>query len=271
MAKIYSRPGDVVYNSVNSDFADNMVLDYEFDSATNANYTVLRVYQTKKDGTKQYPFVRCPSVSSVPYSALDLARLEGWELTINAGLGYASMGVPVDGIVIQNGVLLHDSPTEYHVGAMPLTIDGDGNLSYTAANPDGATLVSQGIKSALLGFCPIIVNYETVAPPSVEHVSHFTQNAQRQIIGQFGNGDYCIVTCEGRDYDHSDGWTIAEAQTICQKLGLKFAYNCDGGGSTETVLGKKQINTIYENETGRKIPSFIVFNGTDTFSIPNGN
>lgn len=265
---IYDVNGTVIYDP-NGNFSDNMELDYAFDSATNANYTVLRIYQTKRDGTKQYPFARIPNPTiASPISALDLARAEGWAVTINAGLAWPATGVYVDGIAIQNGVLIHDSPTEYHVGALPLTINSSGTLGYTEANPDGATLIANGIKSALLGFCPIIVNYATVSPPSVQHVSHFTQNAQRQIIGQFGNGDYCIVTCEGRDYDHSDGWTIAEAQTICQKVGLKFAYNCDGGGSTETCLGKKQINTIYENETGRHVPSFIVFNGTDAYSIP---
>ena len=264
MSNIYDSNGNIAYDSNRADFSDNMVLDYEFDASTNANYTALRIYQTKKDGTKQFPFVRVPSSKT---TALDLANAEGWFLTINAGLGYT--GVPIDGIAIQNGVLIHDSPAEYHIGAMPITIDGSGTLGYTAADPSGVTLISQGIISAIMGFCPIIVNYEPVDPPTVQHVTHFTQNVQRQIIGQFGNGDYAIITCEGRDYDHSDGWTIAEAQTICQKLGLKFAYNLDGGGSTETVLGKKQINTIYENTTGRQVPSFIVFNGTTTFSIPN--
>lgn len=266
---IYDINGNVVLNKNVLDFNNNIDVDYEFDSATNANYTVIRIYQTKQDGTKQYPFVRVPSTTSVPYTALDLARTEEWLLTINCGLGMASQGIPVDGIAIENGVLLHDSPAEYHIGSIPLTIDGNGNLSYTETDPSGETLIANGIVSAIMGFCPIIVDYAPVDPPTVEHVSHFTQNAQRQIIGQFGNGDYAIITCEGRNFDHSDGWTIAEAQTICQKIGLKFAYNCDGGGSTETVLGKKQINTIYENQTGRKIPSFIVFNGKDTFSIPN--
>ena len=224
---IYDINGVIISDS----FSQNMELDYEFDATTNANYTVLRVYRTKRDGTMQFPFVRVPSVTSVPYTALDLARLEGWDITINAGLGMMPQGIPVDGIAIQNGVLLHDSPAEYHIGSKPITIDGSGNLSYTETDPSGATLISQGIISAIMGFCPIIVNYLPVDPPTVQHVSHFTQNAQRQIIGQFGNGDYAILTCEGRDYDHSDGWTIAEAQTICQKIGLKFAYNLDGGGS----------------------------------------
>ena len=269
---LYDINGNVVYNSASSDFSDNFELDYEFDASTNANYTVFRIYQTKKDGTKQYPFVRVPNDKYLSdygrTNALTLANDEGWLLTINAGLGMGA-SLPIDGIAIQNGVVIHDSPTTYHVGALPLTIDGDGMLGYTEADPSGATLISQGIVSAILGFCPIIVDYSPVTPPTVEHVSHFTQNAQRQILGQFGNGDYAIITCEGRNYDHSDGWTLAEAQTICQKIGLKFAYNLDGGGSTETVLGKKQLNTIYEGTSGRIVPSFIVFNGTDDYFIPN--
>lgn len=272
MSNIYDINGNIAYNASHADFADNMELDYEFDETSDANYTVIRVFQTKRDGTKQYPFVRVPNEKYISAqgrtNALTLAREEGWLLTINAGIGTGA-NLPIDGIAIENGVVKHDSPATYYTGAEPITIDENGTLASTDADPSGATLVSQGIVSAILGFCPIIVDYEPVSFPSVGHTTHFTQNAQRQIIGQFGNGDYAIITCEGRDYDHSDGWTLAEAQVICQKLGLKFAYNLDGGGSTETVIGKKQINTIYENETGRIVPSFIVFNGTDTYGIPN--
>lgn len=259
---IYDVSGNIISNSAAGDFADNMELDYEYDAATNANYTVMRIYQTKIDGTKQYPFVR-----SNRMSALDLSAIENWLVIINAGLGVSAQQ-PIDGVVIENGVIINGNPATYHTGAEPLIIDADGNLSYANADATGASLLAGGAVSATCGFCPIIVDYETVAFPTVGHVSHFTQNAQRQIIGQFGNGDYAIITCEGRDYDHSDGWTLAEAQTICQKLGLKFAYNLDGGGSTETVLGKKQINTIYEGATGRTVPTFIVFNGTTSFEIP---
>ena len=261
---LYNISGGIVYNSDISNFSDNMELDYELDATSNANYTVMRIYQTKRDGTKQYPFVRSPG----RMSALDLAEEEGWLVTINAGLG-VDASQPIDGVVIENGVVINNSPATYHVGAEPITIDSNGMLNYANADATGEALLSAGAVSATCGFCPIIVNYQDVTFPTVEHVSHFTQNAQRQIIGQFGNGDYAIVTCEGRDYDHSDGWTLAEAQVICKKLGLKFAYNLDGGGSTETVLGKKQLNTIYEGTTGRLVPTFIVFNGTTEFSIPN--
>ena len=256
-----SNPNTDVTNAINDDFADNMELDYEYDSESNVNYTILRVFQTKRDGTKQYPFVR----SAGRMSALDLSAIEDWDLIINSGLGVSEQQ-PIDGVVIEDGKVVYNSPATHHKGSMPLTIDKNGNLGYADANATGEELLAKGIVNAVCGFCPIIIDYKpTESFPTVSNVSHFTQNAQRQIIGQFGNGDYAILTCEGRNFDNSDGWTLAEAQKICQKHGLKFAYNLDGGGSTQTVLHKKQINTVYENTTGRKIPTFIVFNGTTTF------
>lgn len=248
-------------------FTENYHLDYQYDSATNANYTVLRIYKLKTDGTEQYPFVYAPSgIGGWTESALDVANRCGWLLTINSGLG---MSNKVDGQLVENGVVLQNEPAIYHAGSRALIIDSNGDLSEASADADANDLVANGAVSVLCGFMAIIKDYVPVPSSQWPNIAHFVQNAQRQIIGQFNNGDYCIVTCEGRNYDHSDGWTIAEAQTICQKIGLKFAYNLDGGGSTETVIGDKQINTIYENATGRKVPTFLVFNGTNVFERPD--
>lgn len=259
---------DVLGNIITGpEFADNMVFSYGRDSASGTNYTMIRIFQTKKDGTKQYPFSRTPTTSSTSsenYSALEVANNEGWALTVNA------WGVFSNGIVIENGIVKRNTVSTYHAGALPLTIDSNGNLSYASADADADTLVANGIVSAVPGFCPIIVDYNTASLPTIGNADHlYTDRAQREIIGQFGNGDYAIITCEGRDYDNSAGWTMAEAQAVCQSIGLKFAFNMDGGGSTEIVLGKKQINTIYENVTGRKCQTFIVFNGTDQYFIPS--
>lgn len=251
-------------------FMDNIDVDYAYDSSTGANYTVIRVYKTKLDGTKQYPFVVVPDANEIKYSTLDFMEMfaddNGYLFAINSGLGSPATH-KIDGIAVQNGIVVNNVPAIYHAGSMPLTIDVNGDLSYGTSNADANELVASGIVSAICGFCPIIVDYNPVSPPTVSNVSHFTQNAQRQIIGQFGNGDYAIITCEGRNFNNSDGWTIAEAQTICKKLGLKFAYNLDGGGSTQTVIGKKQLNIIYENEKGRTLPSFIVFNGRSELGV----
>ena len=246
-------------------FIDNTDIDYAFDSATNANYTIIRIYKNKIDGTKQYPFVYAPNgVNSGTKTTYDLSRAEGWLLAINAGVFDTSNCKP-DGILIQNGVVLQGTPTATHSQCKPLTIDANGNLGYASYNADASSLVNSGIVSAVTGFIPIIVDYAPIPSSEWNSVSHYTENAQRQIIGQFGNGDYAIITCEGRNFDNSDGWTLAEAQAVCQKHGLKFAYNLDGGGSTETMLGLKHINTIYEGTTGRKVPTFIVFNGSTVY------
>lgn len=240
-------------------FIDNTDVDYAYDSETGVNYTVIRVYRDKIDGTKQYPFVYCTDKKST----YDLMQEKGYCLAINAGI-FDTAGLP-DGIVIQNGTVVQDGETVTHPNCLPLTINNNGDLSYAAYNASAQDLVANGVISAVTGFMPIIVDYQKYASENWNSVSHYTENAQRQIIGQFGNGDYAIVTCEGRNHQNSDGWTIAEAQTVCEKIGLKFAYNLDGGGSTETMLGYKHINTIYDGTTGRQVPTFIVFTGSTEF------
>ena len=261
--------GLVVNENALSEFIDNTDIDYAYDEDTGANYTVIRIYKHKIDGSEQYPFVYAPNgAGSGDKSTLELMQDEAWMLAINAGIFDMTHCTP-DGMTIQNGSVVKNAVSATHPQCKPLTIDTDGNLGYVAYNADASTLVSQGIVSAVCGFMPIIIDYDPVPSSEWNAVSHYTENAQRQIIGQFGNGDYAIVTCEGRNFNNSDGWTIAEAQTICQKIGLKFAYNLDGGGSTETLIGKYPVNTVYEGTKGRKVPTFIVFNGKDTFSIPS--
>lgn len=262
---LYDASGNKITDIFDT-FIDNANIDYEYDSSGSVNYSVIRIYRTKIDGTKQYPFVYAPyGTGTSTLTTLTMQEAKGWAVAINAGIFDTSDTTPV-GVVIQNGVLIQDGPAGTLTERRTLTIDGNGNLASVADDSNGATLVSNGIVSAVCGFGPIIVDYEAV---DVSYIPNRNENAQRQIFGQFGNGDYCILTCEGRNYDHSDGWTMVEAQAVCQKLGLKFAFNLDGGGSTETVIGLRQINSIYEGAKGRKVPTFIVFNGTNTFAVPN--
>lgn len=242
-------------------FMDNTDIDYLYDESTGAYYTVIRVYKQKLDGSYQYPFVYAPNGAGAgDKSTYDMTVVDGWLLAINSGIFNTSTIKP-DGIVIQNGTVVQNASSATYSQCKPLTIDSNGDLSYAAYDVDAAELVDAGIVSAVCGFMPIVVDYAAVDSSEWNSVSHYTQNAQRQIIGQWGNGDYAIITCEGRGYHNSDGWTIAEAQAVCIRHGLKFAYNLDGGGSTETMLGHKPVNTIYENATGRVVPTFIVFSG----------
>lgn len=243
----------------------NLFFDYKFDEASGTYYTYIRIFKKRIDGTFQYPFVRQPTPTGTT-TAFELANAEGWFLAINAGMG--------QGLIIQNSQVLVDQSPTIHVGALPLTINQNGDLGFLT-NSDttgkGEQIVASGVVSAACGFYPIIVDYQNYAYPAVPETEELPNwyHAQRQIIGQFENGDYCIITGEGRNFSNSVGFSIPEAQNVCKGLGLKFAYNLDGGGSTQTVLGLKNVNHIYEGTSGRLVESYIVFNGTDTYAIPN--
>lgn len=247
---------------VQDDFSENMALSYGFDEDSGTNYTVIRIFQTKKDGTKQYPFIRFPGFASAEM----LQRQEGWSLIMNAGLGWDA---EVDGVGIENGVIVHNPVASYHTGAIPLMIDNNGTLSAALATETGEDILAKGgIVSATCGFCPLIIDYEPCTEfPDLDGI---TAVGQRSILGQFGNGDYAVICSAGRNTDNSTGWLMSDAIAVCQKLGLKFAYNFDGGTSSALYVNK---HPVYDNTQGtfRIVPSFLVFNGTDTFSIPPVN
>lgn len=241
------------------DFLKNLDISYGYDASSATHYTALRIYKERMDGQLQYPLVYAPNATgAAAFSPKELALAEGWPLVINAGIFHMDSGSP-DGLLIQNGAVLQQGASTGSPGCMPLTIDFQGDLSYAGA--DGTAEQLTGIVSAVCGFMPILSDHNPVPEERWNAVDNYTEKAQRQIIGQYENGDYAIVTCEGRGYGGSEGWTIGQAQAVCQQLGLKFAYNLDGGGSTGTVVDKKQLNTIYEGTAGRKVPTFLIFNG----------
>lgn len=266
MANIYDINGNVLHGEQN-EFNENLTMIYAFDDVSNTNYTVYRINKTRIDGTKQFAFGRCigtetqGSLYKTPY---ELALSEGWLLTANGGIG--------SGLMIENSTVISDATLPQMEGVIPLSIDQNGDLGYLDADfiGKGQTYVNQGIVSAMCGFYPIIDNYDDFDFPDVPGTeSDAWQYAQRQIIGQFCNGDYMLLTSEGRDFNNSVGLTMSDAQRICKTLGVKFAYNLDGGGSTQIVQGKRIVNSVYQGTTGRLRGTFIVFNGKNTFSIPN--
>lgn len=231
-------------------------------------YHYVRINKVKYDGEKQYPFVISPNgMGSATQSALQYARQHKYPFVVNSGTFWNDPGEDKSprGMLIVNGNVLNNTPI---LNWEPLTIDTNGDLGYAAYDADAYSL--SGIVSAVVGVGGMLINnYVGRTIEEYPHPGGWNADAQRQIIGQFGNGDYAIVTAEGRGFDNSSpGWLLGDAIEFCVGKGMKFAYNLDGGGSTETVVGKKQLNTIYENTYGRIVPTFIVFNGTTTYGEP---
>lgn len=247
-------------------FFDNITLDFGY--FRGAQYYLIRVARDKYDGGKQYPFVSAPNGSGgALYSCLGYSAVKPFPIIINAGLfnNGAGQGKDPVGNVVEDGVSVANNTSSVFP---PLTIDGDGELGYAVPGTTNSELISNGIVSAVCGFGPIIIDYAKTNQADYSVPDRWNEDSQRQVIGQFGNGDYGILTIEGRTFDNSTGLGLGDVQDLCQQYNFKFAYNLDGGGSTETVVGEKQLNIIYEGTTGRICPTFIVFNGTDEFGDP---
>lgn len=253
------QPGQ---NDIVTDWGE---VHYGYDKASETAFYVIRIYRELENGTIQRPYVYAPFGSgSSTASAYDIAGVTGGNVVINAGI-FVEENVSPDGLVIQDGEVINAAPTMTYPKCLPLTVNKNGDLSCAKYNADGDTLVRDGIVAAVTGFIPIVARSKAYPQDKWNSVAHYTQRAQRQIIGQFENGDYCIVTCEGRSFGGSKGWTLKEAQEICLKLKLRFAYNLDGSTSAETVFDGRQINMIYANETGRYVPTYIVFGNDAEF------
>lgn len=243
-------------------FYDDITLD--FGVYKNAQYYLIRVAKTRRDGSVQYPFVIAPNGSGgATQSALQYAQTGKYRMIINAGLFNNAAGQDKDpvGKTIQNGVSVTDKGTTYPT----LTIDSNGNLASADGSTDTATLIANGVVSAVAGFGTIIEDYEAIPIESYAKPENWDSDSQRQVVGQFGNGDYGFLTVEGRNFDNSTSLTVGELEELCQKYNFKFAFNLDGGGSTETVIGKKQLNIVYEGTYGRVCPTYIVFSGDTNF------
>lgn len=251
-------------------FDEITISKYRSESA-NTNYYVVEIPQTRPNGNKQYPFVYVPNgANGGTMSTLTMMQNSSFYFGMNGGyFDYTNRTYKPYGITIQNGVIITNDNSAF-TNNYTLTIDSNGNLGYAERMSTGVTaqdVLNSGAVSALLGLVPLVVNSQASGVESSWWTSD--DRIQRQIIGQKTNGDYVIITAEGRNFDNSTGFTVTEAQNLCLAMGLKFAMAVDGGGSTETVIDETQINTIYEGTSGRIVPTYIVFNGTDTFNVPS--
>ena len=69
-----------------------------------------------------------------------------------------------------------------------------------------------------------------------------TSKHPRTIIGQYANDDLIMIVVDGRQGEWSSGITLERLQDKLIELGVKDAYNLDGGGSTAMYFKGKVLN-----------------------------
>lgn len=84
------------------------------------------------------------------------------------------------------------------------------------------------------------------------------ERASRTVIGNFGNDQLIILVSNGANEKGSSGATLPEMQNRMQQLGIRDAYNLDGGGSTTLVFNGDVINKPSDGRM-RALPTHFLF------------
>ena len=169
-------------------------------------------------------------------------------------------GARESGYVIRNCVVYRDygsSSTDI------LCIYADGSFAITnSAEASAQELVDAGVWQAF-SFGPGLVENGAITVEQNTEVGKAMASNPRTAIGQISELHYVFVVSDGRT-DESEGLSLYELATFLQSLGVKTAYNLDGGGSSTMVLLGQVINnpTTGGSRTKERSVSDIVYIGT---------
>ena len=149
------------------------------------------------------------------------------------------------GYVIRNGVLYRDKALK---GSEDLVIYKDG--SFEIAEEDDVTAEELLEKGAwqVFSFGPALVENGETAVEEGEEVGKAMYSNPRTAIGIIDDLHYVFVVSDGRT-DSDEGLTLSSLAEYMQGLGVKTAYNLDGGGSSTMVFKGEVVN---EPTTGGK-------------------
>lgn len=244
----------------------------EYGRADGAGYYLIRIPKYTVDGKRISPKVAVTSadgsVSGKKVSALTFAKRENTVFAMNAGLFHTGTMIP-QGQTIIAGVSVTNSPMTDDMGTAisdaecyPLCIDADGNLSSPyGRSVDTADMIADGVRYAVTGWGQLIDAFAQTGTDKFSEIVH-PGTYIRQCIGQYENGDYMVCTVDKARLEiaaNDAGMTYDTLAALLVSRGVKYAYSLDGGGSCETIIGKRQINPIYEGDAGRAVPTVIYF------------
>lgn len=272
MSKLYNGAGSEIALQEVERLKAMASVNLEYGRTEGAGYYLLRIPKYTLDGKRITPKVAVTaangSVSGTKVSTLAFAKRENPIVTVNAGLFNTSTMIP-QGQTIIDGVSMTNSPMTDDMGTAisdhecyPLCIDAEGNLSAPyARSVDTADMIADGVQYAVTAWGKFIEDFAATDTTVFQEIVH-PDAYIRQCIGQYDNGDYFVCTVDKARLGiaaNDAGMTYATLAALLISKGVKFAYSLDGGGSCETVIGKRQINPIYEGDSGRAVPTVIYF------------
>ena len=146
-------------------------------------------------------------------------------------------GVKESGYVIRNGIIYRDISN----GSDVLCIYADGTMEVVSDRDYTADeLVSMGVWQAFT-FGPALVENSSVTVGVNDEVGKAKASNPRTAIGIIDTNHFLFVVSDGRTTE-SEGLSLYELATFMQSLGVKTAYNLDGGGSSTMYFNGSVVN-----------------------------
>ena len=170
---------------------------------------------------------------NVKAATSEIAENAGAILAVNGDF----YGARSDGYVIRNGVLYRAEGS----GNEDLVIYADGSFEIIDEDAISAeTLLAKGAQQ-VLSFGPALVESGEIAVSRNEEVGKAMASNPRTAIGIIDENRYVLVVSDGRTSE-SEGLSLYELAEVMQSLGVRTAYNLDGGGSSTMVFRGEVIN-----------------------------
>lgn len=146
-------------------------------------------------------------------------------------------GARQSGYVIRNGKLYRDTSGNRDA----LVIQKNGEFKFVSESETSASeLLQEGALQAF-SFGPVLLNNGEISVGENDEVGMAMASNPRTAIGYLGNNHYVFVVSDGRTSE-SAGLSLYELASFMKELGVKDAYNLDGGGSSTMVFKGEIIN-----------------------------
>ena len=163
----------------------------------------------------------------------DMAKNNNAVLAINGDY----YGARQSGYVIRNGKLYRDTSGNRDA----LVIQKNGEFKFVSESETSASELLQDGALQAFSFGPVLLNNGEISVGENDEVGMAMASNPRTAIGYLGNNHYVFVVSDGRTSE-SAGLSLYELASFMKELGVKDAYNLDGGGSSTMVFKREIIN-----------------------------
>ncbi len=168
-------------------------------------------------------------------------------------------GSQENGYVLRNGVLYRSSAAR---NQEDLVIYKDGSFAFISESEVSAEEPQNDGAAQILSFGPGLIKDGAVCVSQNDEVGKAKASNPRTAVGMIDALHYVFVVSDGRTND-SEGLSLYELAEFMQSLGVRDAYNLDGGGSSTMVFCGEVINnpTTNGNSIKERSVSDIVYIG----------